>query len=51
MSDRELTALRRDEIGFVFQSYNLVPTLTAAENIMLPLAIAGRRPDPAWTTP
>jgi putative ABC transport system ATP-binding protein len=48
MSDRELTALRRDEIGFVFQSYNLVPTLTAAENITLPLAIAGRRPDPEW---
>jgi putative ABC transport system ATP-binding protein len=48
MNDRGLTALRRDEIGFVFQSYNLVPTLTAAENITLPLAIAGRRPDPAW---
>jgi len=48
MSDRQLTALRRDEIGFVFQSYNLVPTLTAAENISLPLAIAGRRPDREW---
>ncbi len=48
MGDKELTALRRDEIGFVFQSYNLVPTLTAAENISLPLAIAGRRPDPEW---
>jgi putative ABC transport system ATP-binding protein len=48
MNDRELTALRRDEIGFVFQSYNLVPTLTAAENITLPLAIAGRRPDSEW---
>jgi putative ABC transport system ATP-binding protein len=48
MNDRRLTALRRDEIGFVFQSYNLVPTLTAAENIALPLAIAGRRPDPEW---
>jgi putative ABC transport system ATP-binding protein len=48
MNDRQLTALRRDEIGFVFQSYNLVPTLTAAENITLPLAIAGRKPDSAW---
>jgi putative ABC transport system ATP-binding protein len=48
LDDRRLTALRRDEIGFVFQSYNLVPTLTAAENIVLPLAIAGRRPDPEW---
>ena len=48
MNDKQLTALRRDEIGFVFQSYNLVPTLTAAENITLPLAIAGRRPDPEW---
>ncbi len=48
MSDRQLTALRRDEIGFVFQSYNLVPTLTAAENIALPLAIAGRRPEQEW---
>jgi putative ABC transport system ATP-binding protein len=48
MSDRQLTALRRDEIGFVFQSYNLVPTLTAAENIALPLAIAGRRPQQEW---
>jgi putative ABC transport system ATP-binding protein len=48
MGDRELTALRRDEIGFVFQSYNLVPTLTAQENIVLPLAIAGRKPDAGW---
>jgi len=48
MNDRQLTALRRDEIGFVFQAYNLVPTLTAAENITLPLSIAGRRPDPEW---
>jgi putative ABC transport system ATP-binding protein len=48
MNDRQLTSLRRDEIGFVFQSYNLVPTLTAAENIALPLAIAGRRPDREW---
>jgi putative ABC transport system ATP-binding protein len=40
--------LRRDEIGFVFQSFNLVPTLTAEENILLPLSIAGRRPDKDW---
>ncbi|MBU2076274.1 MAG: ABC transporter ATP-binding protein, partial [Actinobacteria bacterium] len=48
LKDKALTALRRDEIGFVFQSFNLVPTLTAKENILLPLAIAGRRPDSAW---
>ena len=50
LGDKALTALRRDEIGFVFQSYNLVPTLTAEENILLPLAIAGRKPDPDWYT-
>jgi len=48
LRDKELTRLRRDRIGFVFQSFNLVPTLTAQENITLPLAIAGRRPDPEW---
>ncbi|HYO40884.1 MAG TPA: ABC transporter ATP-binding protein [Nocardioidaceae bacterium] len=48
LKDKELTRLRRDEIGFVFQSFNLVPTLTAEENITLPLSIAGRRPDPDW---
>jgi putative ABC transport system ATP-binding protein len=48
LKDKELTRLRRDEIGFVFQSFNLVPTLTAEENITLPLSIAGRRPDPEW---
>jgi putative ABC transport system ATP-binding protein len=48
MNDAQLTRLRRDEIGFVFQSYNLVPTLTAHENITLPLAIAGRKPDRGW---
>lgn len=48
MSDKRLTELRRDRIGFVFQAFNLVPTLTAEENILLPLAIAGRRPDRAW---
>ncbi len=50
LKDKELTRLRRDEIGFVFQSYNLVPTLTAEENILLPLSIAGRKPDPEWYT-
>jgi putative ABC transport system ATP-binding protein len=48
MSDKELTLLRRREIGFVFQAFNLVPTLTAQENIVLPLAIAGRKTDSAW---
>jgi putative ABC transport system ATP-binding protein len=48
LKDKELTELRRDKIGFVFQSYNLVPTLTAKENIELPLSIAGRKPEPAW---
>ena len=48
LSDKSLTALRRDQVGFVFQAFNLVPTLTAHENIVLPLAIAGRKPDPAW---
>lgn len=48
LKDKALTTLRRDRIGFVFQSFNLVPTLTAEENIVLPLAIAGRRPDPQW---
>jgi putative ABC transport system ATP-binding protein len=48
LKDKALTRLRRDDIGFVFQSYNLVPTLTAKENILLPLAIAGRSPDQGW---
>ncbi|NHN54636.1 ABC transporter ATP-binding protein [Calidifontibacter sp. DB0510] len=48
LNDNRLTALRRDQIGFVFQSFNLVPTLTAQENILLPLSIAGRSPDPEW---
>jgi putative ABC transport system ATP-binding protein len=48
LKDKELTLLRRDRIGFVFQSFNLVPTLTAEENILLPLSIAGRKPDPDW---
>ena len=48
LDDRRLTKLRRDRIGFVFQAFNLLPTLTAAENITLPLSLAGRRPDPEW---
>jgi putative ABC transport system ATP-binding protein len=48
MSDRQLTELRRTQVGFIFQQFNLLPTLTAEENILLPLSIAGRRPDPAW---
>ena len=48
LDDKRLTLLRRDRIGFVFQAYNLVPTLTARENILLPLALAGRKPDPGW---
>jgi putative ABC transport system ATP-binding protein len=48
MSESRLTRLRRDRIGFVFQSFNLVPALTALQNIVLPLRLAGRRPDHAW---
>ncbi|CAL9362153.1 Bacitracin export ATP-binding protein BceA [Streptomyces sp. enrichment culture] len=48
LKDRELTRLRRDRVGFMFQSFNLVPTLNALENITLPLDIAGRRPDGRW---
>ncbi|MFD4456559.1 ABC transporter ATP-binding protein [Nocardia sp. NPDC058480] len=48
LSDKQMTALRRDRIGFVFQAFNLVPTLTALENITLPLDIAGRKPDQEW---
>ncbi len=48
MSDRELTELRRSKVGFVFQAFNLLPTMTAAENITLPMAISGTRPDQAW---
>jgi putative ABC transport system ATP-binding protein len=47
LSDKELTVLRRDKIGFVFQAYNLVPTLNAEENITLPMRLAGRKPDRA----
>jgi putative ABC transport system ATP-binding protein len=48
LGDRALTRLRRDRIGFVFQAYNLIPTLNAEENIRLPQAIAGRKPDAQW---
>jgi putative ABC transport system ATP-binding protein len=48
LSDRALTRLRRDRVGFVFQSFNLLPTLTAEHNIRLPLELAGRRADPEW---
>ncbi|MDP2712547.1 MAG: ABC transporter ATP-binding protein [Solirubrobacteraceae bacterium] len=48
LSDRELTLLRREAIGFVFQAFNLLPTLSARENITLPLALAGDQPDGAW---
>jgi putative ABC transport system ATP-binding protein len=48
LSDKELTEVRRDKVGFVFQSFNLLPVLTAEENILLPLSIAGRKPDGAW---
>jgi putative ABC transport system ATP-binding protein len=48
MRERQLTRLRRDRVGFVFQAYNLLPVLSAAANITLPLDIAGRRADPEW---
>jgi putative ABC transport system ATP-binding protein len=48
LHDNDLTLLRRDKVGFIFQAYNLVPTLNALENITLPMAIAGREPDQQW---
>ena len=48
LKDKEITALRRDRLGFIFQSFNLVPTLTAAENITLPMDIAGKQVDKEW---
>ncbi len=48
LGDKQITQLRRDRIGFVFQQFNLLPTLTAGENITLPLDIAGKKPDQAW---
>jgi putative ABC transport system ATP-binding protein len=48
LGDADLTRLRRDRIGFIFQTFNLLPVLNAEENILLPLSIAGRRPDSEW---
>jgi putative ABC transport system ATP-binding protein len=48
LGDAGLTRLRRDKVGFIFQQFNLLPTLTAEENILLPMSIAGRKPDPQW---
>lgn len=48
LKDRDLTILRREEVGFVFQAFNLIPTLNAKENILLPLSIAGAKPDQGW---
>ena len=48
LNDKRLTLLRREKVGFIFQAFNLVPTLTAIENITLPLALAGKKPDPIW---
>ncbi len=47
-TEKQLTLIRRDRIGFIFQSFNLIPTLNAAENITLPMALAGKKPDQAW---
>jgi putative ABC transport system ATP-binding protein len=48
LGERQLTQLRRDKVGFIFQAYNLIPTLNAIENITLPMDLAGRKPDKAW---
>jgi len=48
LSERELTLLRREKLGFIFQAFNLIPTLSALENITLPMSLAGRTPDEAW---
>jgi putative ABC transport system ATP-binding protein len=48
LDDGDLTRLRRDKLGFIFQFFNLLPVLTAEENIVLPLSIAGEKPDPEW---
>ena len=48
LNDKELTKMRRDSFGFVFQAFNLIPTLTAEENITLPSSIAGRKPEEEW---
>jgi putative ABC transport system ATP-binding protein len=46
--EKELTLIRRDKLGFIFQAYNLIPTLNALENMTLPMSLAGHKPDPAW---
>src|SRR3989304_3576542 len=51
LSEKNLTLLRREKVGFVFQAFNLIPTLTATENITLPLDIAGDKPDKGWVDP
>ena len=48
LNDKDLTQVRRDQVGFVFQSFNLIPTLNALENITLPMDLAGRKPDQGW---
>ncbi len=48
LSDKEVTRVRRDRVGFIFQTFNLIPTLTALENITLPISLAGNKPDQAW---
>ena len=48
LNDKQLTKIRRDSFGFIFQAFNLIPTLTAEENITLPASIAGRKPDMEW---
>jgi len=48
LSEKELTRVRRDRVGFVFQAFNLIPTLTAAENVTLPMSLAGTKPDAEW---
>jgi putative ABC transport system ATP-binding protein len=48
LSEKQLTLVRREKLGFVFQAFNLIPTLDALENMTLPLALAGTKPDPAW---
>ena len=50
LTDRRLTTLRREKVGFIFQAFNLIPTLSAEENIVLPLSIAGEKPDQSWFT-
>ena len=51
LDDKRLTELRRDKVGFIFQSFNLLPVLDARENIVLPMSIAGRKPDEEWLDP